>query len=134
MALVGVKLNFFNFVALPTTFGIAVDYAINIFERGRKVSTGASSRGIAALGGDSPRSARLAQVHAALRSSGGAVFLCSLTTIIGYYTLVIADNRALVSFGKLAILGELTCVAASLLVLPATMLLAKNRGRAVRVL
>src|SRR5205814_1071381 len=31
--LVGEKLNFFNFVALPTTFGIGIDYAINIDER-----------------------------------------------------------------------------------------------------
>jgi predicted RND superfamily exporter protein len=101
MAALRIKLNFFNFVALPTTFGIAVDYAINVWERWR-------------LSGD---------LRATLRTTGGAVFLCSLTTIIGYATLIVADNRALVSFGKLAILGELTCVIASLIVLPATILL-----------
>jgi predicted RND superfamily exporter protein len=39
----------------------------------------------------------------------------------------VADNRALVSFGKLAIVGEITCVAASLLLLPATLLLDPRR-------
>ena len=34
-ALFKVKYNFFNFVALPTTFGIGVDYAVNLHERYR---------------------------------------------------------------------------------------------------
>jgi predicted RND superfamily exporter protein len=114
-ALLCVKLNFFNFVALPTTFGIAVDYAINIWERWRRTSGRPEER-----------------IHTALRATGGAVFLCSLTTIIGYSTLIIADNRALASFGTLAILGELTCVLASLLVLPATMRLDSRADRLPR--
>ena len=44
----GQKLNFFNFVALPTTFGIGIDYAINIEERirqrGRATSRARSPR------------------------------------------------------------------------------------------
>ena len=59
----------------------------------------------------------------ALRSTGGAVVLCSLTTIIGYYTLIIADNLALVSFGKLAIIGELACLVSAMVVLPAALVL-----------
>jgi predicted RND superfamily exporter protein len=102
-AALAVKLNFFNFVALPTTFGIAVDYAINVYARYQR-TPGAPAEAL----------------KAALRHVGGAVFLCSLTTIIGYATLIIADNRALVSFGELAIVGELSCVVASLFVLPAT--------------
>jgi predicted RND superfamily exporter protein len=101
-----VKINFFNFVAIPTTFGIAVDYTINIYARYR------SSRA----------TAKEARVREALLETGGAVLLCSVTTIIGYATLIIADNLALVSFGRLAILGELTCVGAALLLLPATLL------------
>jgi predicted RND superfamily exporter protein len=101
-----VKVNFFNFVAVPTTFGIAVDYAINIWAR------------YVYEKGD--RSKRMLE---ALRSTGGAVFLCSLTTIIGYATIIVANNMALVSFGKLAILGEVTCIIASLFLMPATALL-----------
>ncbi|HEY4183014.1 MAG TPA: MMPL family transporter [Kofleriaceae bacterium] len=92
-----IKLNFFNFVALPTTFGIGIDYAINIEER------------IEQLGGD---------VVTAIREVGGAVLLASTTSIIGYASLLIADSRALASFGALAMIGELTCVIVALLVVP----------------
>jgi predicted RND superfamily exporter protein len=70
--------------------------------------------------------ARMGAIREALVETGGAVFLCSVTTIVGYATLIIADNLALVSFGKLAILGELTCVAAALFLLPATLLADRN--------
>ncbi len=98
-AVMGQKLNFFNFVALPTTFGIAIDYAINVEER------------IAARG----RSA-LAE---ALGEVGPPVALCSVTTILGYISLLIADNQALASFGRLAIVGEATCLVAALVLVPA---------------
>jgi predicted RND superfamily exporter protein len=98
-ALMHIKLNFLNFVALPITFGIGVDYAVNIFAR---------------LASEPPdRRAR------ALAETGSAVALCSSTTIIGYSSLLIASNGALVSFGKLANLGELGCLLAAILLVPA---------------
>ena len=65
-----------------------------------------------------------------LRSTGGAVFLNSLTTIIGYASLLVAHSRALRSFGGLAIVGELACLLAALVVLPA--LVALRDGRTAR--
>ncbi len=98
-ALLHMKLNFLNFVALPITFGIGVDYAVNIFAR---------------IAGEPPeRHAR------ALAETGSAVALCSSTTIIGYSSLLIASNGALVSFGKLANFGEIGCLLAALLLVPA---------------
>ena len=47
------KLNFFNFVALPTTFGIGIDYAINIEERIRQRGRAALAD---ALASPAPRS------------------------------------------------------------------------------
>ena len=84
-AWINTRLNFLNFVAIPLIFGICVEYAINLYERMR------------AHGGD---------VAAGVRSAGGPVFLCSLTTILGYGALLVADNRALQSFGRYAIAGE----------------------------
>jgi predicted RND superfamily exporter protein len=46
------------------------------------------------------------------------VSLCSLTTIIGYSSLLLSKSRALQSFGRLANLGEVTCLLAALVVLP----------------
>jgi len=101
------KLNFFNFVALPTTFGIGIDYAINIEERIRQ-------RG----------RHHLAE---ALAESGPAVVLASLTSIIGYASLIPADSQALSSFGVLAMVGEITCVLVAILLVPA--LWAMKRAR-----
>lgn len=97
----GLKLNMLNFIALPITFGIGVDYATNIFQRRRL---------------DHARS--IADV---IRTTGGAVALCSVTTVIGYSSLLIARNQALISFGVLADLGELACLAAALFAFPAVL-------------
>jgi predicted RND superfamily exporter protein len=97
MTLGRLKLNFVNFAVLPITFGIGVDYAVNLYQRYRQSGS----------------------VEVALSASGGAVALCSLTTIIGYATLVTADNQAIQSFGLVAVVGEITCLTAALFALPA---------------
>jgi hypothetical protein len=61
----------------------------------------------------------VAAARSALEGAGGAVILCSLTTLIGYISLYTSANRALNSFGLAMSLGEVTCLAASLLALPA---------------
>jgi uncharacterized protein len=109
--LLHLRLNMLNFIALPITFGIGVDYSVNVFQR-RRLDHG---RPIADI----------------VRTTGGAVALCSLTTIIGYSSLIIARNQALISFGVLADLGEVACLAASLLALPAVLRLRElTRARA----
>ncbi|MBI4126356.1 MAG: MMPL family transporter [Deltaproteobacteria bacterium] len=108
----GIRLNFFNFIILPLTFGIGVDYAINIALRIRQ-------EGEEGIG-------------AALRHTGGAVFLCSLTTIIGYFVLTWATNQALATFGLAAVIGEISCLIAALVILPAWMVI-ESRGRKRKV-
>jgi predicted RND superfamily exporter protein len=103
----GVRTNFLNFIALPITFGIGVDYGINIYLRYRLEGRG--------------------RVGRAVRATGGAVALCSLTTIIGYAALLVGDNQALRSFGKMAILGEVACLAAAVVGLPAFLVWRERR-------
>ncbi len=100
-ALVGLKINFFNFIVYPITFGIAVDYGANVVARMRARGT----------------------VLPALVEVGPAVVLCSWTTIVGYGSLLLSINRALRSFGWYAMLGEVTTLLAALLMLPAIELL-----------
>jgi hypothetical protein len=107
----GVKINFINLIAFPITFGIGVDYAVNVM--GRYLQDG---RG---------------DVTAAIRATGGAVGLCSLTTIIGYSSLLLAQNRGLFLFGLVAVLGEVTCLTTAVVMLPAA-LLAYQRFRKMR--
>lgn len=94
-----IKLNFLNFVALPITVGIGAEYAHNLMQRYRVEGR-----------------ARLGRV---IREAGGAVILCSLTTVIGYLALLKSINRGIVGFGLAAAMGEITCIAAAVLVLPA---------------
>ena len=108
-ALFDVRINFLNFVALPITFGIGIDYSANLYFRYRAEGSGSIGR--------------------VLATTGGAVALNSLTTMIGYGSLLVAHNRALVSFGALAILGELACLVAALVVLP-SLLVVRDRKKA----
>lgn len=106
LALVGTKLNFLNMVAFPITFGIGLEYSVNVVKRYRE------ERAVAGAG---PVDA----IRATLEGAGGAVILCSLTTLIGYISLYASSNRALNSFGLAMSLGEVTTLAASVLSLPA---------------
>ena len=99
-ALLGLKVNFLDFVALPITLGLGVDYAINIAHHAG------------------------ADPVATVRTSGAAVFICSLTTIIGYASLLVSDNLAIRGFGTASLIGEITCVLTALVLVPA--LLAKR--------
>jgi predicted RND superfamily exporter protein len=106
-AWIGVRTNFLNFIALPITFGIGVDYGINIYLRYKLEGRG--------------------RVGRAVRATGGAVALCSLTTSIGYAALLVADNQALRSFGEMAILGEVACLSAAVVGMPAFLVWRERR-------
>jgi hypothetical protein len=101
LAATGVRLSFINFIALPITFGIGVDYPVNVY--GRYVQ----ERGQGIL--------------AALRGTGAPVLLCSLTTSLGYLALLRAHNQAVRSLGAVAVIGEVTCLMSAVLLLPAVL-------------
>jgi hypothetical protein len=104
-----VAITFLNFIALPITFGIGAEYALNVMTRYSQ-------------NGD---------IEEAVMSTGGAVTLCSWTTIVGYGSLLAARNSALRGFGLMAILGEVACLLVAILALPAFLLfLRRNRRKA----
>jgi predicted RND superfamily exporter protein len=107
LAVADVRLSFINFIALPITFGIGVDYPVNVYGRLEQ----------------DPR----AGVMAAMRGSGGAVLLCSLTTSLGYLALLRAHNQAVRSLGAVAVVGEVSCLAAAMLALPAAVIWLRRR-------
>lgn len=109
-SLAGVKINFLDFVALPLTLGIGNDYAANVLSRAREEAPGAARR--------------------AVLTTGGVVVLCSFTTIVGYASLLAADNAGIRSFGLAAMLGELTCVVAGVWVAPVLLEALERRASA----
>jgi uncharacterized protein len=108
----GIKINFLNFVAFPITIGIGVDYAINVVHRWRLEGPG--------------------RLYDIVRQTGGAVVLCSMTTSLGYLALLKSVNPAVRSFGRAAVIGEVTCLLAVIVVLPAILKLVEQRDEAVR--
>ena len=68
-------------------------------------------------------------MRSVVQATGGAVALCSLTTILGYGSLLLAHNRALRSFGGMAILGEFATLLAALVMLPAFLSWRERRSR-----
>ncbi len=113
MAGLGMKLNFLNFVAFPITFGNGVDYSINVMRRYRLEQQAANPE----------------PILSAVRLSGGAVVLCSLTTIIGYTSLYVSANQAMNSFGLAMAISEVTCLMAAVLTMPAVMILLSQHAR-----
>jgi len=103
LVLLEVRLNFLNFIALPITFGLGVDYSVNIVQRYVRDGSGSAVT--------------------AVQETGGAVVLCSLTTMLGYFALDGSMNFAVRSLGFAAMLGELCCIFAAVLVLPAALML-----------
>ena len=99
------KITFLNFIALPITFGIGAEYAINVVSRYRETR----------------------DIVRAVVSTGSAVALCSWTTIVGYGSLLAARNRALQGFGAMAILGEVACLLAAIVALPSLVVWLQRR-------
>jgi predicted RND superfamily exporter protein len=95
-----VRVTFLNFIALPITFGIGAEYALNVVTRYREERN----------------------IIRAVVSTGAAVALCSWTTIVGYGSLLAAHTQALRGFGAMAILGEISCLMAAIVALPAALL------------
>jgi predicted RND superfamily exporter protein len=95
----GIRINFLDFVALPITIGIGIDYSVNIASRHRAEGRGSSG--------------------AILTATGPAVALCSYTTVVGYASLLFSANQGIRSFGFAALIGEVTCVGAAVLLAPA---------------
>lgn len=102
-----IKINFLNFIALPITFGIGVDYGVNILQR--YLEEGSKN------------------IVDAIQYTGSAVGLCSLTTVIGYTSLIMAGNQAFVSFGTLAVMGELCTATVAIFYLPSFLLARQAR-------
>jgi hypothetical protein len=106
VSLLGMKVNFLNYIALPITIGIGMDYSVNVVARAR--AEGAAS------------------LRAALAGTGSAVLLCSYTTVMAYASLRLSNNLGVRSFGVASLLGELSCLVASLMLAPALLQLAQR--------
>ncbi len=111
-ALLGIRVHFLDLIALPITIGIGIEYAVNIATRDRE-------------------DGHLGPRHV-MEQTGGAVALCSFTTMVGYGSLLLSSNGGIRAFGLAAMIGEVTCVVAALVVGPAMLTWLRERSLANR--
>jgi predicted RND superfamily exporter protein len=97
MALIGLRLNFFNIFVLTMIVGIGVDYGIHLLHRWHE------------SGGD----------PAAVSETAKAIAVAALTTMVGFGSLVLSHYPGLRSVGGAAILGALSTAVLSITLLPA---------------
>lgn len=109
MVLFDIKLNFFNMLALPTVIGMGVDDGVHLYHRHKE------------LGPDSARYV--------VRTTGMAAVLTTVTTSIGFGSLMLANHQGLNSLGLLSIIGMASALFATLVVLPAAMQWADDIAR-----
>jgi predicted RND superfamily exporter protein len=98
MSLLGWKINYINGVVIPMIVGIAIDDGIHIIHRYLENSR--------------------YDIRGAVQYTGRAVAMTSLTTMVGFGSMVTAQYRALSSMGWIIILGIGSCLLTSLFLLP----------------
>ncbi|MCK5521381.1 MAG: MMPL family transporter [Candidatus Marinimicrobia bacterium] len=99
MGLTGVQFTLLNIIALPLIVGIGIDDGVHIIHRYEL---------------EGPKG-----LYTVFASTGKAVIITSLTTMISFGSLVFAVYRGFGSMGIALFIGVGVCLAASLLILPA---------------
>lgn len=99
-----IKINILNFIALPLTFGIGVDYSSNIIQYFFSHHHSADLKN---------------RLKESLTLTAPFVFMSSLTTMIGFVSICLSTTQmAIYSFGLLAFIGEVICLFGAFVFLP----------------
>lgn len=111
MAVIGLPFNIANIVCLPLVLGIGTAFGVHLMHR---VEESALQHG------------GVADLDELLRGTGSAVIISALTTMVGFAALLLGKHGAMITFGMAMVLGIAGCLLASLLVLPALLILVKR--------
>ncbi|PJZ75357.1 MMPL family transporter [Leptospira neocaledonica] len=102
MSIIELKLNFMNVLVFPVIIGYGIQNGIYIYYRFREDH----------------------DIVKAMAMVGPAVIASTLTTLVGWSALLLADQRGLHSIGKVATIGIGACLLIALTLLPAILELA----------
>ena len=106
MALFRIPFNPANIMVLPLLVGIGVAYGIYVVQRYREDG----------------------EASFYSKSTGRAVVLSSLTTIVGFGSLMIGKHRGIFTLGLVMTIGVTACLVAALALLPALLEIARRKG------
>ncbi|WAS92486.1 MMPL family transporter [Nannocystis punicea] len=107
MAAVGRTFDVANIVSLPLVIGIGTAFGVHLMHRCQESESHNSH----------------ARLDDLVRGTGSAVVLSALTTIASFASLTLSDYGGMKSFGSVMVMGISSCLLASLLVLPALLLM-----------
>ena len=109
MQLFGLQLTILNIMSVPLILGIGIDDGVHILHRYHVEGDG--------------------RIKTVFTSTGKAIFLTSLTTMLAFGSLVFATYRGLGSLGIALFIGVGTCFLASITILPAIMGLSEGQSK-----
>jgi predicted RND superfamily exporter protein len=96
---IGQQLTLVNVMAIPMIIGIGIDFGVHFMHRYRHEGPG--------------------QIRTVVASTGKAIMITSMTTMIGFGTLLLAKYRGMGSMGLLLVLGVGACFLTTVWFLPA---------------
>ncbi len=108
MAALGLTFNVVNVICLPLVIGVGTAFGVHLMHRAEE--SGKARDGVASL-------------DELLRGTGSAVIISALTTMVGFGALMLGQHGAMFSLGLTMVIGIGTCLAASIVVLPALLYL-----------
>ena len=109
MGLAGIQLTLLNVIALPLIIGIGIDDGVHVLHRYRIEGPGAIDR--------------------VYRSTGKAIIITSLTTMLAFGSLVFATYRGFGSMGLALFIGVGMCLAATIAILPAILAILERQEK-----
>ena len=108
MNLIGMQLNLLNVMGLPLILGIGIDYGVHIVHRYKIEGSN--------------------KLKTIFSSTGKAVFLSGITTLLAFGSLGFSSSRGLASLGFTLGIGIITIMTATLVLLPAIIALMDNKS------
>ncbi|MBK6916670.1 MAG: MMPL family transporter [Deltaproteobacteria bacterium] len=116
MVALGWTFDVANIVSLPLVLGIGIAYGVHLMHRVRE----GDPRPDSSMPNVRPR------LDDAVVGTGGAIAVAALTTAAGFSALMVQQYGGMLSLGRVMVLGIGTCLVATLLVLPAALLLSRR--------
>ena len=107
MGLAGIRFDFINIITIPLLIGIAVDDAVHFCHRYRREGAG--------------------QISRVVETTGRAVLLTTITTVIGFGSFIPSVMRGLRSTGIVVAIALLLAFAFSILMLPGLLVLVREK-------
>jgi len=112
MVVFGWRFDVANVVSMPLVLGIGIAFGVHMMHRCREEEQEGR-----------PPEERLDLV---VRGTGGAIAVAALTTMVGFGGLMVGSHGGMKSFGGLMMLGIGLCLLATVLVLPALLLVIRR--------